>query len=96
MLHPRLEARYEDLVEAWLRYQAVRRAPASLRELADARYSLDLARGAMHELRARLAPELDEVTIADTLAVCPDLDAHSLVLHGLCGCGAPVATAVTA
>jgi hypothetical protein len=87
MLHPELERRFEDLLNAWRVYQGVPRAAGLLRELADARFALDQARTRMHELRSRLAPEADEVAIADTVTVCPHLDSPSFVTHGLCGCG---------
>jgi hypothetical protein len=93
MLHPELETRFRELLVAWRRYQAVRRSPRSLPELADARCALDDARNRMHDLRARLAPEADEATIADTATVCPHLETLSFVLHGLCGCGTRVAAA---
>jgi hypothetical protein len=87
MLHPQLEERFDDLLLAWRRYQGVRRSAESLRELADARFALDRARSRMHELRSRLAPEADEMAIAEAVTVCPHLESPSFVRHGLCGCG---------
>lgn len=91
MLHPELEHRFAELLAAWRRYQTVRIDPPALIELAEARFMLDQARDRMHTLRSRLAPEPDEMAIADGAAVCPHLDAPSFVTHGFCGCGSRVA-----
>jgi hypothetical protein len=91
MLHPELERRFEALLAAWRSYHAVRVDPPTLIELAEARFTLDQARDQMHALRSRLAPEPEELAIADGAAVCPHLETPSFVTHGLCGCGTRVA-----
>jgi hypothetical protein len=64
------EARYRELVAAWVRHHDLRRGPAPLPELAASRRRLDLLRDAVNTTRRAFAPDRAEIESVLLTAYC--------------------------
>jgi len=100
MLHPDLDAAFDDLLVAWRHHDERRASGAPVPRLFETRRGLDEARDRVRRLRRGLYPEEGEIGEAAFAVTCPSLDATVVVyaqeVHGgqnqyRCVCGADVA-----
>ncbi|MFQ5554396.1 MAG: hypothetical protein ACE5GC_03355 [Acidimicrobiia bacterium] len=101
MLRDRFEARYSELVTAWMRHHDLRRRGAALPVLAESRLTLDRLRDVTNALRRAHAPEPGEMEDALVTTYCDrlgetvflfsaDAEWHATGPRFLCVCGNPI------
>ena len=61
MLHPSVEAAFDDMVSAWLRYDEARSSDAALTTLVDMRMALESSRDVMYAARRAHHPSPEEM-----------------------------------